>query len=893
MGEVYRARDTKLNRDVALKVLPAEFVLDPERLARFRREAQVLASLNHPNIAAIYGFEDSGSTHALVLELVEGPTLADRIAKGPLPLDEALPIARQIAEALEAAHEQGIVHRDLKPANIKVRDDGTVKVLDFGLAKLAEPAAPAGSSANVTSPTITTPAVMTGVGMLLGTAAYMAPEQAKGRPADKRSDVWAFGCVLYEMLAGKRAFEGEDVSDTLAAVLRAEPDWARIPGTVPPVLRTMLQRCLTKDRSQRLADTAVATFLLNEAVTEASSGSAPLASTARRGVWLIASSALLVGTALAAAVGWTMRPTSRPVPVARFSIALPDEQLFTGLTRQVIALSPDGTKFVYVASNRLNLRTLETLEPRVIPGTENKEGPLNPIFSPDSSAIVYASSADQTLKRIPVNGGTPVTLCSLPQTPFGLAWSGHEILIGGGSRGILRITDQGGTPESIVSVKPGEWAAHPQILPGGDGVLFTLLADADNLRIPQRWNRAHIVVQSLKTGQRTTMLDGGSDARYLPTGHLVYALGGTVFAVPFDVQHLKVTGVPVSVLEGVRRDTTAATGIAQWSVSDTGSLVFVPGPSSLASDDRVLILAGHDASTPLAVPPAAYSHPRASRDGRLVAVQKDERDEANVWIWGIAGTSAMRRLTFGGHNRFPVWSGDGQRIAFQSDRDGTHGIFVQRADGSGAVERLTTAGAGEDHVPESWSPDGETLLFSVAKGGTFTSWVLSLEDKSSRPFNGVHSAEPIGATFSPDGRWVAYSSNDTPGGTPSPNRGVFVQPFPPTGEVYQLPKDSRDFHPAWGTKELQLYYAPTSPRLAMVKIGTSPALTFGGVVPLAVGTMEPSLSSNLRDYDVMPDGRVLTIARAGDPGPGRNAVRVQFVFNWFEELKQRVPVNRQ
>jgi serine/threonine-protein kinase len=429
MGEVYRATDTKLGRAVAIKVLPEAFVHDAERLARFEREAQLLASLNHPNIAAIYGFERSNSVHALVLELVEGPTLADRIAQGPILLDEALPIARQIAEALEAAHEQGIVHRDLKPANIKLRHDGVVKVLDFGLAKALEPVSPIGADMTA-SPTITSPA-MTRIGVILGTAAYMSPEQAKGRAADKRSDVWAFGCVLYEMLTGRRAFEGEDVSDTLAAVLRGEPDWAALPLDVPPLIRALLQRCLQKDRKRRVADVSAVLFAIDEQAALAASATETLSIAApRRPLWRQAAAVLVAAILTGALVGiavWNVRPSTPSPTIARFPYTLPEGQQFVDDTRpiqtnyaQLLAISPDGAQMVYVANCRLYLRSLSELEARPVIGTEITQGALGfPVFSPDGGSIAFWSGDGTTgaIKRIAVTGGVAVTICqaAVPQ----------------------------------------------------------------------------------------------------------------------------------------------------------------------------------------------------------------------------------------------------------------------------------------------------------------------------------------------------------------------------------------------------------------------------------------------------------------------------------------------
>ncbi len=919
MGEVYRARDTKLNRDVALKVLPEQFARDPERLARFKREAQLLASLNHPNIAAIYGLEESGDVRALVMELVEGPTLAEhlqsvgsgqyvasdfsRTRSGPaeaerhvpigsgLPLTETLAIARQIADALEAAHEKGVMHRDLKPANIALTSTGQVKVLDFGLAKALD-ADPLADASN--SPTMSLGA--TYPGMILGTAAYMSPEQAKGRAADKRSDVWAFGCVLYEMLSGKRAFEGEDISDTLAAVLRAEPDWAALPENVPLAIRTLVQRCLAKDRRQRIADISTAQYVLAEpASLAAPAGTPAIATTAAppRPLWkraILVAAALVVGAALATGAWWSFRPSTPPPTVTRFSFLLPQGQAALGNNRQFVGMSPDGARMVYMANNRLYLRSIWELEPKAIAGTEVPQGLRSPVFSPDGQSIVFWSGADNTLKRISVSGGAAVTICAA-DNPLGISWSADGIVFGQGPEGVMRVSPNGGTPERLVTVKAGEIAHGPQVLPGGQAVLFTLATGTAG----DRWDKAQIIVQSLKSGERKAVVNGGSDARYLPTGHIVYALGGTLFAVPFDVKRLEVAGGPVPIVEGVQRaaTTTAGTtsGSAQFSFSDTGSLVYVAGPTGVSSAGRILALADQKGSSEsLKLPPGSYDHPRVSPDGKRIAFGTDDGKEAVVWSYDLAGTSSMRRLTFGGKNRFPIWSADGQRIAFQSDREGDLGIFWQRADGAGTAERLTKAEQGTAHVPESWSPKGDRFLFGVVKGSNFSLWTFSLQDKKAEGFGDVRSTNPINAVFSPDSRWVAYYSNETG------SHAIYVQPFPATGAKYQLPKaDARqlDHHPVWSGDGKQLFYIPALGALAAVSVTTQPSFAFGNpvAVPRRFTARDVSGVTNLRNYDLTPDGKILGSVDSSEQDQSGNPTTTEFrvVLNWFEELKQRVP----
>jgi serine/threonine-protein kinase len=895
MGEVYRARDTKLKRDVALKVLPDLLASDPERLARFQREAELLATLNHPNIAAVYGIEDEADVRAIVLELVEGETLADRIARGPIPIDDALTIARQIVEALEAAHDRGVVHRDLKPANIKVTPEGRVKVLDFGLAKMLETAAPA--TALSMSPTLSVQATYAGV--ILGTAAYMSPEQARGKPVDRRTDVWAFGCVLFEMLTGKQAFAsaGDTVSDAIATVLTKEPDWTALPAGTPPHIASLLRRCLQKDVQKRVPHIGVARLEIDEAPASSGlsgSGAVPMRSPWHRVVPFAAG--VLVTAAFAGVAWWRLWPQATPGLVSRFVISLPAGQNFTNTGRQVLALSPDGSQIVYSANSRLYLRMIGDLDARPIASIDGSYAVINPVFSPDGRSIVFWSGGDQTLKRVGVAGGAPVIVANVTN-PVGMSWGPEGILLGQVTKGIVRLSPNGGTPELVASTKTDEIAHGPQMLPGGKTVLFTL---AKATTSTERWDQAKIVAQSLASGERKVLLERGSDARYVPTGHLVYALGGVVLAVPFDVRRLEVSGGPVSLVEGVRRSGGAGTGTAQFSVAANGSLVYLPGPVTVGAGDRVLaVLDRKGGATSLKLPAGAIEHPRLSPDGRSVAFVTDDDKGAMVWTYELSGATAMHRVTFNGRNRFPIWSADGKRVAFQSDRDGDRGIFWQSVDGTGGPQRLTMADKDVEHVPESWSPKGDGFLFRMTKGDVTTLWFFSLTERKATRFGAVESVGPTNATFSPDGRWVAYESrtNLLRSGA-VPNGAIYVQPFPATGSIYQLPaiEPGGYRHPRWSPDGKALFFfIGGNIRLRVVRVKTQPDFVFGNAESVPRPTYwRDNASDDSTQWDVLPDGeRFLIDADAGTLGQSDtvgSAPQIQVVLNWFEELKQRVPV---
>ena len=749
MGQVWRARDTKLDRDVAIKVLPEAFAHDADRLARFTREAKTLASLNHPHIAAIYGFEKSSGMHALVMELVEGEDLSQRIAKGAIPIDEALPIAKQIAEALEAAHEQGIIHRDRKPANIKVRADGTVKVLDFGLAKAMD--SPAGSSPNVSqSPTITTPA-MTQAGMILGTAAYMAPEQARGKMVDRRADIWAFGAVLFEMLTGTRAFRGEDVTDTLAAVVRAEPDWSAVPATTPAGLRRLLTRCLKKDpktRLQAIGDARVQIDeLLNGAADDASNSTpATLTTTASSRGRRPLLAALAVAAALIAAMATpTLRylrqpPPSTP-PERRLEITTPA----TDAPLQ-FALSPDGRSLVFVATgdgpSRLWLRPLDQAEARPLAGTE---GATYPFWSPDSRSVGFFAA--NTLLRLDVSGGTPDRVAALTGTATGGSWSSDgTILFSRQLTGPLwRVAATGGDPVPVTAIDPPRQVSHrhPQFLPDGRHFLFHAAG------VPET---AGLYLGSLDGTAPTRLAAADSGGVFLLPDRVAFAQGGTLRARRLDLGGRVLTGDPTTLAEPVGVDFNGRGGFA---VSDSGVVAYRGADSAQQYTwfDRTGKAVGS------ADEPGRLNGVNLSPDDQRVAGAPLVQGNRDIWLWD-SRSATRTRLTFdAATDAQPIWSPDGRRIAFTSNRTGAYNLHVRPSDGSGTDARFGPPV--NDKAPTDWSRDGRWVLYYEVHPTTGRDvWALDME-ATDRPPRAVANtpADELQASFSPDGRWLAYQTN--------------------------------------------------------------------------------------------------------------------------------------
>jgi serine/threonine-protein kinase len=883
MGEVYRAKDTKLGRDVALKFLPDTFATDADRLARFEREAHVLASLNHPHIAQIYGLDEANGTQFLVLELVDGESLDKRITRGAIPIDEALGIARQIAEALEAAHEKGVIHRDLKPANIALTRDGGVKVLDFGLAKAVE--ATSGSVEAMNSPTITSPAMMTGVGMIVGTAAYMAPEQARGRTVDRRADIWAFACVLYEMLAATRAFGGEEVTDIVASVVRDDPHWNRLPADTPAGLRQLLERCLVKDPRDRLRDIGDARIELAcvgpaaPGDVSARSGRMPGARSAIAGVLIAFVAALATWMAL-------RPPPATSQPRIRLSVELGADMSVAPLGAN-IQISPDGRTLAFVGQKtagapQLYVRRLDQLQATALPGTEDAN---NPFFSPDGRWIAFFAS--RKLKKIATTGGAVVTLCDAPAGRGG-AWADDGTIVflpnNGPDVSLVRVSAAGGKPEPLLSLAEGEVTQRwPQMLPSGKGVLYT----ASN--VASGFTDANIVVQPLPAGARKIVMRRGSYGRYLPSGHLVYIQDGTLFAAPFDLGRLETSGPAVPALEGIAELASNASGgsagAAQMAVSENGTLAYLAG-ASVTTGFPVSWLDRAGRVSTLRAAPSVWTNPAFSPDGRRLALEIMDAT-SNLWVYEWE-RDTLARVTFeASDSARPVWTPDGRRLAFAATRADSPGfnLFWARADGTGEVQRLTESK--NLQFPVSWHPSGRFLAFTEIRPGTSEDlMILPIEGdeasgwKPGKPtvFLGTGAAE-LEPTFSPDGRWIAYASTEA--GRPD----VYVRPYPGPGGKWLISTDG-GMNPMWSRARHELFYT-LDQRIMVVPYGVD-GDSFRPDKPREWSSIRFVSRQRQRSVDLHPDGDRLALATTSQTVRTKQD-KVVLVFNFFDELKRLAP----
>ena len=882
MGEVYRARDAKLNRDVAIKVLLPAVANDPDRLARFSREAQVLASLNHPNIAAIYGVEESPAeagrhlgtdvasgfltteasakavsrTIALVMELVEGEDLSQRIAGGPIPLDEALPIAKQIAEALEAAHEQGIIHRDLKPANIKVRADGTVKVLDFGLAKAVDPTS--GSSAiAMNSPTLSIHATQAGI--ILGTAAYMSPEQARGKRIDRRTDIWSLGCVLFEMLAGTRPFQGDDATDTIVAVVSQDPDWRALPSSVPASIRQLLRRSLEKDPKRRLDSAAAVRLEIDHALSGSPDDRQSAATHSSRLLpWAVAAAAIVV--AAVSLLAWRRSPVPASAPATHLILSEQVPASLDGGGRS-FAIAPDGRRIVYLANAtgtpQLFLRDLGSGQSTPIPGTEFA---TSPFFSPDGQRLGFF--AQQKLQVLTLAGGLPVPVTDVV-VPRGGTWLPDDTIVYSPATdaGLWRVPVAGGTPQVLAQPDPakGERSFRwPEALPHGNAVIFTV-ATSEILS----FDDARVVVLSLGTGEQHDVVRGGR-AVYSTTGDVVYSRAGALLAVPFDETRWRVTGESRVVVPDVV--TYPHSGGSQYALSATGTLLYLAGKPE-SSKSTLSWVSRSGVASALALPPAAYQQVSMSPDGRRAAIDIDGAN-ASIWVLDLERT-ILTRLTLEWSNNNPSWTSDANQVAFTSARAGNRGLFWQRVDNQAGQEAVFPRGEFGGQVGFStWLRDGKTVIFDAASPRTGSDlWAVQLD--------GARVPKPLLKTafgewhpsVSPDGRWLAYVSDE------SGREEIYLQPYPGPGGKTRISSDGGT-GPMWGPDSRELFFLDGD---RMMAVAVDAASGPSGRSRLLF--QRPGASSS---YGVGRDGNFLMI----DAGPSTSESRpITIVLNWFEELK--------
>jgi Tol biopolymer transport system component/predicted Ser/Thr protein kinase len=867
MGEVYRARDTRLERIVAVKILPDHLADRAELRERFEREARTVASLNHPHICTLYDTGHQDGTDFLVMEYLEGETLAERLKKGPLPLDQVLQYAIEISDALDKAHRKGITHRDLKPGNIMLTKSGT-KLLDFGLAKLRGPQA---AVANL-SVLPTERSSLTGQGTILGTLQYMAPEQLEGREVDARTDIFAFGAVVYEMATGKKAFEGKSQASLIAKILETDPPpISSLQPMTPPALDRVVKRCLAKDpddRWQSARDLTAELKWIAEGSSQAGLGMAGM--TPARRHWskvLLWSAAVLAACVVVGLTVWPFRPVP-PRPVTRFTISLPAGQHLVGLDTPAIALSPDGTRLAYIAAQgsnlpQLYLRAMASPDARPIPGTE---GATDPFFSPDGQWLGFFTGGK--LKKVSVSGGATVTLGDAG-SPQGASWGSQGVIAFGSEQAavLVQVSDAGGTPQALTHLEKGEtdhdW---PEFLPGDKAVLFAASGD-------DRAN-GQVAIQSLATGARRNLMQGATHPHYAPSGQLVYAHAGSLMAVPFDPQRLALTGSAAPVVEGVLQSTNS--GAAQYSFSATGSLVYVTGALQAMIQRKLVWVSRNGAEQPLPAPLREYGDPRLSPDGRRLAVAIEEQ----VWLYDLS-RATLSRFTFDGdQNLFPAWRPDGKRIAFWSTKEGPQNIFWQLSDGSGGLERLTTSQ--DAQAPTSWSPDGQVLAFvEDTPNKRFEIWVLRMGDHKAQPFLQTRFNE-AGPRFSPDGRWLAYVSDE------SGRYEVYVQPYPGPGGKWQISTEGGT-EPVWNPNGRELFYRNRDKMMA-VDIATQPSFTAGKARMLFEGRYVETPNPATTYYDVSPDGQRFLMIKESEQSSA--ATQINVVLNWFEELKQKVPTGK-
>ncbi len=879
MGEVYRATDTRLGRDVALKLLPEAFASDPDRLVRFEREAKLLASLSHPNIAGLFALEDARPDEAaapvrfLAMELVVGEELAERLKRGAIPAEEALPIARQIAEALEEAHEKGIVHRDLKPANVKVTPDGRVKVLDFGLAKAWSGDTLSGAAPELSqSPTLAHTG--TAAGLILGTAAYMSPEQARGRAVDKRADVWAFGVLLFEMLTGRRLFEGETVSDTLAAVLRQEIDWLALPASTPVAIRSLLGRCLERDPKRRLRDVGEARIVLESPLVPAGAVPSDVTAWRRSGrrawlPWAVAVAAL----AVAAFLALHRKPEETKPPLVQLDAQLADDIQLASLIGHRIALSPDGKRLVFVAmagpESALYLRALDHPRITLIPDTARA---LQPFFSPDGHEVGFFTGSGE-IRRVSLAGGASNVITTTTTDARGATWGEGGTIVFGASQeqGLFRVPASGGTPVPLTTLDAGKYErSHrwPSFLPSGQKLLFNAQA------VSRSFDDSTIELLDLASGRCSPLGAVGSAPRYAD-GRVLFVRHGKLHAAPLDAASETLAGAHLVLGEDVQSD--PRNGSAQYSVSQTGALAFVLGQGAYA--DRFVTWSDRSGRTlPFLDKPDRYMAPRFSPDGRRVAFQIGEIGREDIYVAPAAGGSATR-LTFEERSdSVPVWSPDAQRIVYASVKAGRYVFLVQSADGSGSPEPIYEAPPRHFAIPSSWSRDGATLLFQESRtGSVFDILALDLRSGKTRSIVSTPATE-VDACLSPDGRFVAYSAG-TQGA-----RQLYVRTLAEGGGQWQLSTEG-GIRPSWLQNGEIVYEQPGRPlsQWISVPVRTSgSAFEAGAQRALFHGRVDSERL--LRTWDVSPDGSRFALVQPVDETTEAAGVRIRMIFGWTRLL---------
>ncbi len=877
MGVVYRAKDTMLGRQVAIKILPAAFAEDPGRMARFEREAKLLASLNHSNIASIFGLEEADGKRFIVMELAEGETLAKRISRGPLPVGEALEVCRQVAEGLEAAHEKGIIHRNLKPGNVMVSGEGKVKILDFGLAKALQEVPLASDLAN--SPTITE--AMTRSGVVLGTAAYMSPEQARGKAVDRRADIWAFGCILFECLAGNRAFRGDSVTEVVAKILEAEPDWNQLPADTPNYLRTLLRRCLEKDPRLRLHDIADVRIEIGESAAVAAIPMEAVPAPRRPMLlWLAAcvTAAVFAGVFIDRVLTTYFQPAppavAGPQQVVRIPLILPRNQV---LIRhyQSLAFSPDGTCLVYVANNRLFFRRMDSFESAPISGTEAFiGGPIHPFFSPDGKWIGFC--AENRLYTVAIPGGAPRSVCEWTRPPMGASWEPDgSIMFAKGSQGIWEVSSMSGEPMELIpgAADAGAEFHGPQRLASGDWVLFTL-------RSPQAtWDDAQIVAQSLETGERKILISGGADARYLPSGHVVFVRKQNMQAVAIDVERVAILGEPVQIVEGIMQ--SPINPDAQYCVSGNGALAY-RAADSVSGGRRLVWVDRNGQVTEATKDIEPFGFLALSPDGRRAALQIASDRGGDIWIYDLRKQTPPLRLTHAGCNWDPVWTVDGKRVIFSSASvcQTSEDIYWAAANGSTAKPNLVLSRIGRQE-PYSFAPDGSLLFVDIPPASVGNIYKMRLDKKSEpAPLLNGEFWEYFPAV-SPDGRWIAFTHTRTG------QQEVYVASYPDCRNWQRISEDGGQ-EPRWSHDGRELYYRKRYGRQMMwVAVEDGPDFGFTRPRVLFEGDF---WSFGTPSYAVAPDGRFLLIQEQSDAGGISSEIRV--VLNWFEELKRLVPTGK-